>query len=318
MSSRRAIALLLLAFTIVVSCSEHKAIPEQELQKIITESLIRQSVINGTNSYRRGSNQVDTIDYHSEVLSKYGYTLEDFRYTIESMARRKSNPLDGILDAVSEDITRQALVAETRYKQAIEFEKAALNKYRDTIYRSDTILRKDFKDFKLEFTDSLVKGVYRISVTYKTMADYRYKQKALKYYFNDILINKPDVKTLWLSRSSGGRTVNVELKVTEKRRDSLVLWLEEVRSSHIKNRDLEKLGKDTAYIAKIEIVYTPEIEEAKQRYYASLMGDDYVFNRAHIPSIDTIDLPAPHKIIVKIDSSALKPKNEEIQWILER
>ncbi len=318
MSSRRAFVGCILALTILVGCSEHRAIPEQELSQILTESLIRQSIISGSETSRRGGKTADTIDYHSAVLSKYGYDLEDFRYTIELMASRKSNPLDGILDKVSKDITLQAEVAETRYEQAKAFDAAALDKYRDTLYISDTIRQDDFEDFRFALTDSLLRGKIKLSITYKTMGDYRYKQKSIKYYLRDKWEKRPDIKTLWLSRSSGGRTTSIEMEINEPQIDSLVLSIEESRPSYIKKADIAKLSRDTSYISKIEITYTPFIEEARERYFRSFYGEDFTLNRPYLPIYDTLDLPAPHSIVVEVDSTYLKPKTQEIEWILER
>ncbi len=266
-----------------------KDIPSDKLEAILSETLIRRSILENENqTTRKGGMVTDSIDYHSDILARYGYTYEDFTHTIKAMARRKSNPLDGILENVSNKIEDMAAVAEYRYNIAKNFDKEALDFYRDTLLIIDTLNPGNLNKLdSIKICDTvLLAGDYEIKVRYKTMADYRYPTKSMHYYFADTVDVPTDKKTIWLSRSASFKEVTNDYKVESGTRDSLIIYFVETRPSYVKKEVADKLDKDTSYIDYVTVVYTPLVEEARERYFRRFYGEDYApFREYELPEL---------------------------------
>lgn len=248
------------------------------MQAILTESFLRRSLINTQNSARASREELeDSLDYHSDILAKYGYTFDDFNFTVASMTKRKSNPLEPILNNVLEEIDKQAVVAEYRYECAVRFDTMSLSHYRDTLYSVDSLPQGSFNEYdSVVFVDTTFrKGIYSIEVSYQTMADYRYPTKALKYYFADTVGTKRDIRTMWLSRSSKPRVLSNQYTLSSDNMDSLVFYFTETIPNYVKRKDKDKLAKDTSSVIYFRITYTPTQEEARTRFFRSFYGDDF-------------------------------------------
>ncbi len=280
--------IVLVACIFACSCSDQKAIPQKDLERILAESLIQGSVIdNFVDKGKAAKAKNDSIDYHSELLKKYGYTLDDFSYTITAMTMRKSNPLEDILNNVLKSITELSVEAEFKYKVAKRYDSLALAMLRDTIFVSDSIYRGKLTDIDTLYLAGreFKVGTYSVCIDYNTMADYRYPQKALRYYFADSLhLGEPEdmagrqgeMRTIWMSRSQAGRKVEMDYELTRKSRDSMVLYFTETKPTYVKQKVLDGLPKDTSFIKHIEVVYTPEIGYARSEYFKTIFGEDFL------------------------------------------
>lgn len=267
--------------TQVWSCSEYKNISEKEMQSIITELLITSSLVSSTEAeLKKEIRANDTIDFYKPILKKYGYTFEDFRFTVESMNSRKSNPMENILENVVIGIKEEARIAEYRYNLALKFDTAALAYLTDTLYINDTLIRGNGKDFAIRIGKKLPVGDYNLQLDYQSMNDYNYPQKAVKYYFvNTLESNKKKTPlTIWLNRSPKPNTLNQNLNIKDKRTmDSLVIYFDE---STVR-RKIDNYN-DTSYVTNILLTYIPELKKARKIYHYSLFGEDYIMNRSYI------------------------------------
>ncbi len=80
------------------ACSRTKTIPDGELKEIFKEIFISNAYVQSGNAALRP----DTLDMYRPILERYGYTVEDMKYSIESFSRRKSMR---VTDVISEAIT---------------------------------------------------------------------------------------------------------------------------------------------------------------------------------------------------------------------
>jgi len=76
------IALVLLLFA--VSCKGPKLIPRKELTQIVGEMLVRDQQIRGNRTLRHMG---DTTYVYEGIFEKYGYTTDDYLYSIEHYLR---------------------------------------------------------------------------------------------------------------------------------------------------------------------------------------------------------------------------------------
>ncbi len=271
----------LLCAVLLAACSEVKTIPDDKLKEVLTATILRQALIDSQNvGYKSIQTGIDSIDYHSDVLAEFGYTLEDLTYTFTQLSQRKSNPLDDILQEVVTEIDALAKLAEKKYHAFKRFDTLALEYAKDTLFVYDSLHYADeFDTLKIALVKPLKNGVYTINITHKVSTLPLMPQQLLRIYFSDTTTNKRGTaSSLWLSKSDTLKVnhINIELKDKVKR-DSLVFYVE-TRDDERNKEARRKLGrnapKDSSLISLIEVIYTPPVVEARQRYYESLIGED--------------------------------------------
>ncbi len=259
----------------ISACSEYKEITDNELEKIITESLIRQSIVNNHLGGQR-KKMFDTLETHKDILDRYGYTLHDFNHTVKAMTMRKSNPLEHILGRVVENIAQEAQIAEKKYIWHKEFQQMALEFYTDTVYSYRGRIGKDFAKFRGEVL-GLNAGNYEIIVEYKTMADYKYMQKSIRYYTSTVGVPNKAPSSIWMTRSPNTRTTNSKFSL-DTRADSMVVTINRTEPLRLKKREIKKLSdSDTSYISRIDVVFSPVPSVARRDFYNRLFFDHLVY-----------------------------------------
>ncbi|MEG1463545.1 MAG: hypothetical protein RSC11_01400 [Mucinivorans sp.] len=252
-----------LMIALVVACSSIKDIPDDEMVDIITQALLTTSFASPDFGVPSAGSSNDTIDFYTPILERYGYTLDDFRSTIYDMSTRKSNPLNNIFGQVTLGIDSMAAVAEYRYNVSLRYDTLALNFYADTVYLKDTTIRGSLSKFKIKLLD-IRQGTYTLSFDYKNNNDYRAGTKAVGYRTGDRQAGTtiaPLVRT-WIDRAKDTtRFVNrADIKAAH---DTLLYVFEEPQL----DKSLRGKVKDSSFISNVKIVYTPELEKAREDYF---------------------------------------------------
>ncbi len=93
---RRVVFTILVSLSIFSCTSEPQLIKEDELQNIIRDMLITDVFVTKSDSI-----SVDSFEYFSPILKKYGYSAEDIDYTLRRYALRKSGVLGPMLDNIA-------------------------------------------------------------------------------------------------------------------------------------------------------------------------------------------------------------------------
>lgn len=256
---RIAVLCLLAVATVLVACGEKpKAIPDNTMRSIMRELLVSQAVLRVDKSLT-ADKPLDSLDVHTAVLQKYGYTLEDFRYTVREMSMRKSNPLANILEGVAADIKRSSEVAEQRYRQMLRIDSMAQARTCDTVFRSDTTLTGSLHNYRIVYTgvnpsDSLVPaGTYKIMFDYSTGSHARAYTKSLRSKKTP-REGKPIENTTWLQTSQDTTRYESEIDITSDTKQ-LDIWLQEIQ-----RRDIPK---DTCYLTGVRLVYYRPARQAR-------------------------------------------------------
>ncbi len=117
-----------------------RTIPEDKMVAIIRKGFVDESVYRRLSPEQRSQERTDSLAVYLSVLGEYGYTLEDFRYTLREMSLRKSNPLSTMLGVVAQDIQAVSALSRKRYDEKLRLDTLAMDYASDTIWRRDTVI----------------------------------------------------------------------------------------------------------------------------------------------------------------------------------
>lgn len=257
---------------LLVACHRGpKMIPEDTMRSIMREALISQSIVQNVNTDDPKMRPLDSLNVQSPILRKHGYTLDDLRFTIREMSMRKSNPLANILSGVASDIKVSSKAAEVRYKIQLGIDSVAQSRTADTVYMSDTVLRRRLDGYKFTYTGRIPKdstvlpGTYKIEFEYSTGAHARAYTKSVRY--KRFSTNGSSTEsTIWLPVAkdtilfSGDIPVRAEVK-------QLDISLNETKPA-------AGQAPDTSYLKGIRLVRILPVKEARTLYYHQLTGLD--------------------------------------------
>ncbi len=244
-----------------------KAIPEEDMRSIMREALVSQAILQ-VDRPAAGGTPIDSLDVHTGILRKYGYTMEDFRFTIREMSMRKSNPLANILNGVASDIKLARIDAEGRYEEQLRIDSTAQARTADTVFRSDTVLRGRLDGYKVSYAgqvpedSSVAPGIYRIEFDYSTGGHARSYTKSVRSR-RMTQGGKTTETTLWLPTAkdtvaySGEISVGPEVKLLE------IALSETVRTD---------LPKDTCYLTGFRLVHVLPVRQARALFLERITG----------------------------------------------
>lgn len=84
--------LLAAIFALATSCNKPRVIPDQTLADIFHDSYLANSYVD------LHGIEVDSLMLYEPIFAKYGYTIEDLHYTINSFSKRKSARMSDVVD----------------------------------------------------------------------------------------------------------------------------------------------------------------------------------------------------------------------------
>lgn len=264
--------ILALTALCAVACSANKTIDDDQMVSIITEALLTSSVASADYRFAQPGTPSDTVDFYTPILSRYDYTLDDFRHTIYQMSTRKSNPLNEIFTRVTKEIDSLDAVAEYRYNAALRYDTVALKFYSDTLYDKDTTIRGSLAKYKIVL-ENPQSGDYVVSFDYRSVGDYRAGNKAMRYRVGKKGIEKINNATrVWINRSNDTTRFAGKFTVNEPR-DTLIVSFEEPTISKEYRREF----RDTSFIRDIRIVFTPPLTKVRKDFFRRYFVDFTMF-----------------------------------------
>lgn len=265
--------LLLGAVLLLAACGKKKAkmIPDQDMRVIMREAMISQAVAQYNND--PSLRPVDSLDLHTSILQKYGYTLDDFQYTVREMSMRKSNPMGSILQQVTDDMRVESEGAKTRFRTKQQIDSIVVARTADTVYRNDTVIsgKLDGARFVYSgsdvFRDSIVQpGTYWIRFDYSTGPRAQSYSKSLRYRripLTEGAAQGSEV-TLWLQPAADTTLFKGELLV----RDGIKRLDFAFRESTPRTGTLP----DTSYVTNIRLIRVLPAAQAREVYFQQQTG----------------------------------------------
>jgi len=145
-------------FTVFVSCSRQRIIPEKILVNIIYDMHITDAVLTTNESSLLFNTNRDSIRIYEPLVEKYGYNLEDLRRTLLKYATK-----EGKLQSVHDKVVAKIEAEKNIYRPMARIEKLSKNLTigADSVYIKIRTFNKRNIDVRLE-----EQGVYDISASY--------------------------------------------------------------------------------------------------------------------------------------------------------
>ncbi|MBR2962467.1 MAG: DUF4296 domain-containing protein [Alistipes sp.] len=161
------IAVALIAATIAmlmsIGCSSQRSIPDDELAEILHDVYLTNAYIN-VHPF-----ELDSVAIYEPILARYGYSVEDFKYTIGSFSRRKSAQLGTVLRDAETLLLEQTKILDKQVVILDTIRDVAVRTYRRTIRQDSLIEAKKLADTqKLHIRISpLYPGNYTVKFNYE-------------------------------------------------------------------------------------------------------------------------------------------------------
>lgn len=254
---------------VLASCrSGPQIIPEKTLRSVMRDLLVSEAVLQTDRAGRSDRLPIDSVDIHTVVLDRYGYTLADLRHTVREYSLRKSNPLANILSEVAEEIKVSRIAVERRYREVLRIDSIARARTADTVFRSDTVLRGKLDGLRFVYTevvegDSVVPaGTYRIGFDYSTGSHARSYTKSVraKRIRQNGLTNE---STLWLPTARDTTAYEGEIVVAGDVKAIEIFLAETLRKD---------LVPDTCYLTGLRLVHVLPASRARALLQQQITG----------------------------------------------
>ena len=157
-----ALCLALTALCGVVGCSGPKAIPDGDLVKIFHDSFLANAYITECRITE------DSLLLYEPILSRYGYTVEDMQYTVQTIASRKSSRLSDLVGEASQLLEDEYKSHSYKLRVLDTIDNIAKRKYTRVMYSDSLIRVRRLSDTtKLHISiDDIIPGEYTIEFEY--------------------------------------------------------------------------------------------------------------------------------------------------------
>lgn len=281
---------ILLALLTVMGCARRKEIDDKTLAQIFRDAYL-------TNAYL-GINyiNIDSIQIYEPILSQYGYTPEDLRYTIGNFSRRKSAQLGRVLKEAEKEIAEYAVDYEKRVVVLDTIKDVAIRSFKRMVYQDSLIeVKKRADTSKLKLTiEPLQPGTYSVRYKYTYNKKEEPKRKKSKKRPEDELTLRG---ALYIETFGGSHRNNYSYNlrkeesirrtlIADTSAHKLVLTFAKPSDARHKIRNIDLKVED------IEILYTPSeemaIDSLFMKYVDIKIFDNVFFNTP----TDSLPLPA--------------------------
>ena len=276
----------------ILGCARRKEIDDKTLALIFRDAYL-------TNAYL-GINylNLDSILIYEPILDRYGYSAEDFRYTIGNFSRRKSAQLGRVLRDAENQIADIASIYEKKVVVLDTIKNVAVRSFKRTI-RQDSLIeikkRADTTKLNLEI-EPLQPGTYSVRYKYtyeKEEVKKKEKKKRGSSYDDELVLRG----AMYVETSSGSHrnnySYNLRKEESIRRTITTDTTARKLVITFAKPSDARhKIGKPKISITDLEILYTPDadlaIDSLFKRYIDLKIFDDVFFTHPQ----DSLALPA--------------------------
>ena len=260
----------------VVSCSRKKVIDDQTLAKIFSEAYISNAYL-GIKYFN-----IDSVQIYEPILDRYGFTPEDFRYTIGNFSRRKSAQLGRVLKDAEEQIKKIADVYEREVVILDTIQNVAVRTMQRVVHKDSLISVKKLADTsKLKLViDPLQPGMYSVRYKYNCTKEQIKEKKGKKKDLSLRGVINIETRT---GTHANNYAYNLRDEENIRRTISTDTAAKRLVITFAKPADpTQKMRKPNITISDFIIEYTPEeklaIDSLFKRYIDIKIFDDVFFS----------------------------------------
>lgn len=247
-----------------IACARHKIIPDNTLALIFHDAFL-------TNAYLEEENiECDTLNFYEPIFEKYGYSIEDVRFTIGNFSKRKSARLGDVVEIAIDILEAEGKLLEKETAVLDTIDNTAKRMFTRTIYSDSLIRIKSHKDStkRIVRINDLRPGEYKIRFNYevdsldthtsrKTIAWFE-REDSTKFNRQQYILrktHKPEEFTRVMNADETAKT--------------LVIDLMNVESVSENDKAKKKKKIHTGFtITDLRIIHVPTVEEAVDSLYA--------------------------------------------------
>lgn len=147
----------------VAACSQYRIIPDDTLADIFHDAFVANAYVENRHL------AIDSLDLYSPIFEKYGYTVDDVRYTIGNFSKRKNARLGDVVEITIKKLEQEGLALEREAAVLDTIDNIARRTFRRTLH-SDSLLRverlQDTGKLHLSFND-IRPGEYKVEFDYR-------------------------------------------------------------------------------------------------------------------------------------------------------
>ncbi len=251
-----------LALTFLLTACGPRKIPDDKMALIIRDIFL-------VNAYKEQAEldfSLDSVDIYEPILGRYGYTNDDFRRSLNSMALKKSSRLSELIDQATADIAAENTTYQTQSRLRARIDSALLAMYRDTVYRRQTppivVSRKAVAD-SLLLQIPVQEGSYRLKYAYLIDSADVNSYIPNRYFLLDSLGKTVSTRSSALTRYKRSE-YNSEIRVIPGQ-DSLRIRLADYSAA---------TARPDIAVDSIYLIYTAPISQNRDRYVKEMLGFD--------------------------------------------
>ncbi|MBQ6613073.1 MAG: cell envelope integrity protein TolA [Alistipes sp.] len=252
-------ATLLSLMVISAACSNRKGIPDNDLVKIFHDAFIANAYCNEKLS------GVDSLLIYEPILARYGYTIDDMRFTVQTISQRKSSRLSDLVGEASRILEEESKGNAYQLMVLDTIDNVAKRKY-TRVMLSDTLIKahrlKDTSKLHIVLRD-IIPGEYNVTFDYLIDTTDENRNSRVEAYLTTGDSSQTSRNTLMLSRY---RDAKYQRKFTA---ESMHRELHINLYYHNKNEEHKKPG---VTIRNLKITRVLPNEQALDSLYEEQMG----------------------------------------------
>lgn len=259
----RALMAVVLA-VVAAACARHKIIPDDTLALIFHDAFL-------TNAYLEKERiESDTLNFYEPIFEKYGYTIEDVRFTIGNFSKRKSARLGDVVEVAIDILEEEGKFYEKEVAVLDTIDNTARRLFTRTIYSDSLVRIKNLKDStkRIITLKNLRPGEYKVMFDYEVDSlDNNQHRKTVMWF------EREDSTTFgrqqFVLRKATGSEAFSRLMVAEEEAARLVVDLFSAEAPDKKELAKSRKKHRTGLtVTDLRIIHIPTVAEAVDSLYA--------------------------------------------------
>ena len=260
----KSLAVVVMAF-VAIACARHKIIPDDTLALIFHDAFL-------TNAYieKEGVN-TDTLNIYEPIFKKYGYSIEDVRFTIGNFSKRKSARLGDVVEVAIDILEKEGKFYEKEVAVLDTIDNTARRLFTRTIYSDSLIRIKNLKDStkRIITINDIRQGEYKILFDYQVDSlDNNTQRKAVIWFEKEDSTQYS--RQHYVLRKTHHTEEFSRVMIPNKECVRLVIDLFQVNNDEPQTKQKGKKEKRHTglTVTDLRIVHVPTVEEAVDSLYA--------------------------------------------------